>query len=132
MLTLTNGQKLIKEIMAQQRRINATSFTAKDTPNAAAEMIEAYKLLKTYLQTVEGEINTSLTTAKDVLADIMLETKTTRIEAIQGIAYIPTPSTRTTYDSKALDALCASDQKLAAKIAPFRKTTAIPGSLTIR
>lgn len=70
--------------------------------------------------------------ARRVLDGIMAETGQTTYKTPAGEAYVPAPSTRITYDARALDALCASSPELARVLAPHRKETSVPGSLTIR
>jgi len=70
--------------------------------------------------------------ARRVLDGIMAETGQTTYKTPSGDAYVPAPSTRVTYDAKALDALCASSPDLARVLAPHRKETSVPGSLVIR
>lgn len=70
--------------------------------------------------------------ARRVLDGVMAETGCTTYRTPSGDAYIPAPSTRVTYDTKALDALCASSPELARVLAPHRRETSVPGSLTIR
>lgn len=70
--------------------------------------------------------------ARRALDGIMAETGITTYRTPAGDAYIPAPSTRVTYDTKALDALCASSPELARVLSPHRRETSVPGSLTIR
>lgn len=70
--------------------------------------------------------------ARRVLDGIMAETGITTYKTPAGDAYVPAPSTRVSYDAKALDALCASSDELARVLAPHRRETSVPGSLTIR
>lgn len=70
--------------------------------------------------------------AKALLNDIIAETGQTAYKTPVGDAYIPAPSTRVSYDAKALDALCASSPELARVLGPHRRETGVAGSLTIR
>lgn len=69
--------------------------------------------------------------ARQLLTDIIIETGETRRRTPAGIAYIPTPSKRVTYDAKALDILCADDPDLARRLRPYRTEKATTTSLTI-
>ena len=48
------------------------------------------------------------------------------------MAYVPAPGVTISYDAKALDALCASDDQLKRLLWPHRSEKERPGSLTIR
>lgn len=132
MLTFTLWQKTIKQLIADQRAVRALSFQALDTSAAAAQAIELYKHLKTPLDIITSDIQESMSQVKTIIADIMEETNTRNIQAPAGIAYIPAPGESISYDTKALDLLCASDPALAEKIRPFRQVRPRPGALTIR
>lgn len=132
MLTFTTWQKTVKQLMADQRAVRALTFNAQDTHAAAASAIELYKHLKHPLDLITGDIQESMSQAKTILTDIMEETHTRNIQAPAGIAYIPAPGESISYDTKALDMLCASDPAIAEKIRPFRQVRPRPGALTIR
>lgn len=132
MISFPTWQKTVKQIIADQRAIIALSNNQQDTHAAASSAIELYKHLKHTMDIITGDIEASMNEAKAVLADILSETHTERIEAPAGVAYIPKPGTIVSYNTQSLDMLCSGDPALAEKIAPFRKVTARPGSLTIR
>ena len=70
--------------------------------------------------------------AKTLLTEIMTETGTTSYTTPAGKCYVSAPSVVTTYDAKALDALAAGDDELAALLEPFRRVTERAGTLTVR
>jgi hypothetical protein len=70
--------------------------------------------------------------AKILIGEIFAETGQTAAETSAAKISIGHPSTRVSYDRKALDALCMSDDDAARLLTPHRKETEVPGSLTIR
>lgn len=81
--------------------------------------------LITALESVQAE-------AKLLISEIFLETGCTDIKTQSGRAYISKPSAIVTYKAKDIDAVCAKDEELAIKLAPFRTVTERAGTLTIR
>ena len=77
-------------------------------------------------------LRTVQTEAKALVTEIMTETGTTSYTTPAGKCYVTAPSVVTTYDAKALDALAANDDELAALLAPFRRVTERAGTLTVR
>lgn len=69
--------------------------------------------------------------AKERLGEIMAETGQTRYATQAGKVAITAPSVSVSYDRKALDALCASDDDLARKLQPHRKETERPGTMRV-
>lgn len=133
MITFTTWQKVAKQTAADQRAVVALSNGSnQDAHAAAASAIELYKHLKHTLEIISSDIEESMRQAKEIIADVMQETKTDRIEAPAGVAYVPKPGTTISYNTQALDLLCNSEPELAAKLAPFRQVKARPGALTIR
>lgn len=84
----------------------------------AASMIEALATFQTECKTLIGEV--------------FVETGQTEASTSMGKVYVTKPSVRITYDSKGLDALAALDEEAAALLEPFRRETAVAGTLTIR
>lgn len=70
--------------------------------------------------------------AKAAIGDLIAETGRERWDTESGTAVLTSPSVRTTWDSKALDALCASNDELARLLAPHRRETMVAGSVTIK
>lgn len=70
--------------------------------------------------------------AKAAIGDLIAETGLERWNTPAGVAVLTSPSVRTTWDAKALDALCASDSDLARVLAPHRRETMVAGSVTIK
>lgn len=70
--------------------------------------------------------------ARRVLDDLIAETGQTAYKTPAGEAYVPAPSVRVSYDTKALDALVASNADLARVLTPHRRETHSVGALTIR
>jgi hypothetical protein len=70
--------------------------------------------------------------AKAAIGDLIAETGTERWDTEAGIAVLTSPSVRTSWDAKALDALCASDDTIARVLAPHRRETMVAGSVTVK
>ena len=70
--------------------------------------------------------------AKEMLQALVETTGQLRFAVHAGEAYLPAPSARVTYDARALDALCAKDEALAAVLRPHRRETIVAPALTIR
>lgn len=107
----------------------ARTLTPESTPEGTVALaVMAYK--------VAGDIQSALDDlrkdAKMIITEVMAETEMLDYKSDAGRAYVSGPSVRVTYDNKALDVLCGSDAKLAAKLAPYRKVTEVAGSLTIK
>lgn len=99
------------------------------TPETAvADLIALYKEVASYIQAHE-EIKNKI---KAAISEIMEETAVLDYSSSAGRAYIPRPSIVTSYDTKAIDALCQSDPDLGQRLRPFRRQTERAGSLTIR
>ena len=97
----------------------------KDPETAVSIAVEVYKDSGKYLKAVQKE-------AKQIVTDIIVETGQDRWKSETGQVYISKPSVSVRYDAKALDALCASDERLAKILRPHRKETERAGSLTIK
>lgn len=69
--------------------------------------------------------------AKELLQEIMVETGQTGFVSRAGKAAVTAPSVSVSYDAKALDALCASDDNLRRILEPHRRVTERAGTLRI-
>ena len=101
---------------------------AEDSEAALTNLIDAYR-------NIGGEIKLlgwSQDTAKQIITDIMLASGAVKVNTPAGSAAFTPASVRVSYDSKALDALVASDQSLARILGPHRKATMVAGGLTIK
>ena len=101
---------------------------ATDTETAVSNAITLYKLAASQITA----INAIQSRAKAVLTDIMSETGRLDWQTDAGRAYLPRPGITIRYDTKRIEALCAIDPGIAAKLAPCRIESERPGSLTIR
>ena len=69
---------------------------------------------------------------KGGIGEVMIETGETDVTTSTARCYVSRPSVRVSYDRKGLDALADNDDELATVLAPYRKETAVDGSLVIR
>jgi hypothetical protein len=99
-----------------------------DTETALTQAITVYRELGARVKTIEAQ----QVRAKQIVAEIMLETGQVKAQTPSGTAQFAANSERVSYDAKALDALCASSEELSRIIAPHRKWTIVKGSLTIK
>lgn len=122
------------DVIVTTDRLRARLASAQNmTPdNAATEAIAVALDAKAAAEIAAKPYADVNTEARRVLDGIMAETGQTTYKTPSGDAYVPAPSTRVTYDARALDALCASSPELARVLAPHRKETSVPGSLVIR
>lgn len=104
----------------------------RDTATAASTAIDVYKLAKQGEAKALEPWQRLQTRAKSALSDIIAETGVAEWAGQFGRCYVPAAGVSVSYDAKALDALCASDPDLAAKLQPHRKVSERPGSLTVR
>jgi hypothetical protein len=70
--------------------------------------------------------------AKLVISEVLAEIGADRLETAVGVAYVTTPSIRSSYDAKGLDKLAAAVPGLANMLAPYRTEREVAGTLTIR
>jgi hypothetical protein len=87
--------------------------------------VEVYKDASKYLKDIQAK-------AKQIIEEVSIETGRTDWSTQAGKVYYPAPGVAVSYDSKALDALCASDPDLKAKLWPHRRETERAGSMTIK
>jgi len=99
-----------------------------DTESALREAIHVYRSLGTQVK----EFEALQARAKQIASEIMRETGQTKASTPAGTASFTAASERVSWDSKALDALCLSNDALARIIRPHRKVTLVAGGLTIK
>lgn len=97
------------------------------TEQAVESAIAVYLAAKSEID----EYNAVATEAKERLAEIMAETGETKFATRAGRVMVTAPSVSVSYDRVALDALCASDPALAAKLEPHRKETERAGTMRV-
>lgn len=97
----------------------------KDPKAAISIAVEVYKDAGKYLKAVQKE-------AKQIVTDIIVETGQDKWKSDTGQVYISKSSVSVRYDTKALDALCASSPELKEILWPHRKESERAGSLTIK
>ena len=95
---------------------------------ALTDAITAYCTLGAVVKELEAE----QAAAKIIITEIMQETGQMKAITPAGTAQFTSDSVRVSYDTKALDALRASDDTLARLLTPHRKETTVKGSLTIK
>lgn len=103
-----------------------------DTETAARNAIAVYREARLHAKTAAQEWDAVADEAKALLGDIIAETGCTTWKFDEGSAYLPAPGLTVSYDAKALDALCASDDGLKRLLWPHRQERERAGSLTIR
>lgn len=101
---------------------------ALDTERALEGAITSYR----GFATVKKNIDVLQDAAKAIVIDIMRETGQVKAITPAGTVQFTAASVRVAYDTKALDALCASDDNVARLLLPHRKETQVAGSLTIK
>lgn len=87
--------------------------------------VEVYKDAAKLLKDIQAR-------AKRIIEEVSIETGRTDWTTAAGKVYYPAPGLAISYDSKALDALCASDPELKSKLWPHRRETERAGSMTIK
>ena len=92
--------------------------------NAAVE----YKELASQIKGLEA----AQKAVKQKISDIFVELGIDKAETVAGKIYVSAPALIVSYDTKALDALAASDDGIKRLLWPHRKETERAGSLTIR
>lgn len=99
-----------------------------DTEAALNDAIHVYRSMGTHVK----ELGTLQAQAKTIIAEIMHETGQVKAVMPAGTAQFTAASERVSWDSDALDALCASDANLARILLPHRTVKPVAGSLTIK
>ena len=102
------------------------------TEQATEAAISVYKQAKAEGKTAAAPWDALADEAKAVLTDIMTETGILSFMTAAGHAYVPSPGVTISYDTKALDALCASNDEIKRLLWPHRSEKERPGSLTVR
>ena len=78
------------------------------------------------------ELDVIRATAKQVIADVLAEIGTDKLETDAGLAYITKPSMRVSYDTKGLDRLASERPDLGGVLALYRNEKTVAGALTVR
>ena len=78
------------------------------------------------------DLESAQKTVKLTISDIFLELGIDKAETPAGKVYITNPALIVSYDTKAIDALAASDDTIKRLLWPHRKETVRVGTLTIR
>lgn len=99
-----------------------------ETPEeAAAAAVEAIATVRQ----IVGEFGLLEQEAKRTLTDLLEETGQRKIATEAGAAEMQPASTSATYDTRALDALCASNEALAKILRPHRVERQRPAALRV-
>lgn len=107
----------------------AQARTDAPTTEAALESaIAIYKHAKSEIDRYK-EIQAQ---ARGLIGEIFAETGQEKATTAAGKAYVTSPSISVRYDTKALDALAASDDGIARLLTPHRSESQRAGTLTIR
>jgi hypothetical protein len=107
----------------------ATIYDRKLQPaEAAAEAMTIYLEMGERI----AELDVIRASAKQVIADVLVEIGEDRLETAVGTVYVTAPSPRVTYDAKGLDKLAAAVPGLTSLLAPYRTEKEVAGTLTIR
>jgi hypothetical protein len=107
---------------------NITAGAMPDAETALTNAITVYREMGARVKTIEA----TQARAKQIVTEIMQETGQVKAITPAGTAQFTSDSVRVSYDTKAIDALVASDDGLARLLTPHRKETAVKGSLTIK
>jgi len=107
---------------------NITAGKYANTEDALTDAITVYRGIAADIK----ELEATKDRAKQIVTEIMQETGQVKAITPAGTAQFTNNSIRVSWDAKALDALCASDDGLARLLTPHRKETAVLGSLTIK
>ena len=107
---------------------NITAGKYPNTEDALTDAITVYRSLGAQIK----EFEALQTRAKQIVVEIMQETGQVKAITAAGTAQFTADSLRVSYDTKALDALCASSADLCGILLPHRKETAVKGNLTIK
>ena len=99
------------------------------TPEQSIEKAVAVYKEASDLQSMADEYRKG---AKALIGEVMAETGETDYKTAEGRVYVTAPSQRVSYDTKALDALCASSADVARLLEPHRKVIQVAGTMTIK
>ena len=106
-------------------------ITSGALPNTETALIEAIAVYHNMGRQIK-EFEALQARAKQIITEIMQETGQVKAITAAGTAAFTADSVRVSYDTKALDALSASDDGLFRLLSPHRKETPVKGSLTIK
>lgn len=95
---------------------------------AAAEAMSIYLEMGDRI----AELDVIRASAKQVVADVLTEIGSDRLETPAGQCYVSRPSIRVSYDTKGLDKLSVERPDLAGILSLYRSEKEIAGSLAIR
>lgn len=98
------------------------------TEQALENAITEYKTIAGQIKDLEAQQKA----CKSLIGDIFVELGIDKAETPAGKVYVTDPSLIVSYDAKALDALCASDDRIKRALYPHRKESERAGTLTIR
>lgn len=99
-----------------------------NTELALDNAIAVYRHMGAEIETIEA----LRTRAKAVVTEIMQETGQLKAVMPSGTALFTEAGVRTTWDNKALNALCASNDELERILSPHRKVALTASTLVIR
>ena len=99
-----------------------------NTEQALENAVVEYKELAGQIKGLEA----AQKAVKQTISDIFVELGIDKAETVAGKIYVSAPALIVSYDTKALDALAASDDTIKRLLWPHRKETERAGSLTIR
>lgn len=95
---------------------------------AVAEAVSIYLELGAQI----AELDVIRASAKQIVADVLAEIGSDRLETPAGQCYVSKPSIRASYDTKGLDRLTTERPDLAGVLSLYRSEKEIAGSLAIR
>lgn len=84
------------------------------------------------LGTLADQIKELQSKAKDIATKIMYDTNQLEVTTPSGTAMFTQPSVRITWNNKALNALCASNQELDKILSPYYKAIPVASTLVIK
>lgn len=120
-----------QEVLRHRLAVLRSAFTG--TPDEAVESaIAIYRDAGEFIKKEVAPWEALRSEAKQIISDVMTETGVTSWKTKAGSAIVPAPGMTVSYDAKALDALCASDDAIKRLLWPHRAEKERAGSLTIR
>lgn len=122
---MTDTFRRMPDFDTELHRLTDWTGTAEE---AAAHAIGIYRAAANQA----AAMKTVQDAAKAAIGDLIAETGCERWDTEAGIAVLTSPSVRVTWDGKALDALCASNDDLARLLTPHRREAMVAGSVTVK
>lgn len=122
---MTDTFRQLPDFDAELARLSDWTGTPEEAAAVAIGIYRAAANQAAALKTVQDA-------AKAAIGDLIAETGRERWDTEAGIAVLTSPSVRTTWDAKALDALCKSSPQIAELLAPHRRETMVAGSVTVK